>query len=49
MFAKISINEEKKGKNYIYKNVTQYELGKDEWQQEWKSIKQNDFIIKDVS
>jgi hypothetical protein len=48
MFAGISINDEKKGKNYIYKNYTQYELGKHDWQQEWKSIKQNDYINKEV-
>ena len=48
MFATISINEEKKGKNYIYKNFSQCELGRDDWQQEWKSVKQYDYIDKEV-
>lgn len=48
MFASISINEEKKGKPCIYKNHSQYEFGRKEWQQDYNTIHHTDFINKDV-
>jgi hypothetical protein len=48
MFTGISINQEKKGKNYVYKNFSQCEMGRDDWQQEWKSINKYDYIDKEV-
>ncbi len=48
MFANISINEDKKGKNYIYKNFSQCEMGRKEWQQDYNTINHSHYINKDV-
>ena len=48
MFASISINEENKGKPCIYKNYSQYEFGRNEWQQDYNTIHHTDFKNKDV-
>ncbi len=53
MFANISINEEmNKGKGVnptkmkMYKH--NYNLGRDEWQTEWKSVNHREFSAKEV-
>jgi hypothetical protein len=54
MFSQISLNtDDKKGKGYNIlssKNYNHnYSLGRDEWQQDWKTSQKRDFSSKTVS